>query len=179
MSSRWPVGHYLFPSKWRRRISSMRGHSDVIVIIKTGKFLKYNVRRTSNTALNGHCYGLAKLGDLSRVTLYSAWLPGWLNMRVTSQQHVPWVICMPWRQEMFLFSQRNICCLLLQILSYATKFRRWLNWEALGNTCSVTLGDTLQYETRDIVTRIFSNPERPVEHNVARDMSPSLAKGYG
>ncbi len=31
---------------------------------------------------------MAKLGDMSRVTLYSACLQGWLNMRVTSEQHV-------------------------------------------------------------------------------------------
>ncbi len=46
---------------------------------------------------------------LSRATLNSACLPGWLNMRVTSGQHVPRVICMSRRQEMFLLSPRNFC----------------------------------------------------------------------
>ncbi len=52
---------------------------------------------------------MAKLGDLSRATLNSACLPGWLNMRVTSEQHVPRVICMSRKQEMLLLSPRNIC----------------------------------------------------------------------
>ncbi len=51
---------------------------------------------------------MAKLGNLSRATLYSACLPGLLNMRVTSEQHVPRVIIrMSQRQEMFLLSPRN------------------------------------------------------------------------
>ncbi len=34
---------------------------------------------------------VAKLRGMSRATLYSVCLPGWLNIRVTSEQHVPWV----------------------------------------------------------------------------------------
>ncbi len=56
---------------------------------------------------------MAKLGDLSHATLFGVakCLPGWLNMRVTSEreQHVARVICMSQRQEMLPLSPRNIC----------------------------------------------------------------------
>ncbi len=62
------------------------------------------------------CKAMAKTGDMSRATLYSACLPGWLNMRVTSEKHLPQVICMSQRQKMFLLSPRSIC------VSLATNF---------------------------------------------------------
>ncbi len=51
---------------------------------------------------------MAKLEELSRAS--------WLNMRVTSEQHVPQLIFMSRRQEMFLLYPRNIC------VSLATNF---------------------------------------------------------
>ncbi len=58
---------------------------------------------------DSECKAMAKLGDLLRATVYSVCLPGWLNMRVTSEQHVPRIICMSRRQELLLLSPRNIC----------------------------------------------------------------------
>ncbi len=47
---------------------------------------------------------MAKLEDMLRATLHSACLPGWLNMQVTSEQHIP----KSKRQKVFLLSTRNI-----------------------------------------------------------------------
>ncbi len=48
---------------------------------------------------------MANLGDMPRVTLYSACLSGWLNIRVTSEQHVPQV---PETRNVSIVSQ-NVC----------------------------------------------------------------------
>ncbi len=39
--------------------------------------------------INNHCLAVAELGGLLRAILYSACLPGWLTMRVSSKQYVP------------------------------------------------------------------------------------------
>ncbi len=73
----------------------------------------------------------------------SVYLPGWLNMHVTSEQHVPELQ----RQGMFLLSPRFICVSLATNLVRATKLPRWLNWETLRRrhrlslACLATLGD--------------------------------------
>ncbi len=98
----------------------------------------------------GWSKAVAKLGDMSIVlvymTLFSASLPGWLNMRVTSEQHVSRVaetgsvFCIP----------STFARLSLQILPRASKTPKWLNWETL----------------RGRVTR----------NNIARDFSPILVR---
>ncbi len=72
---------------------------------------------------------MAKLVDMWRAALYSPCLQGWLNMRVTSEQHVSRAICMSQRQEMFLLFPSNFCVSLATNLSRATKFPIRLSWE--------------------------------------------------
>ncbi len=62
--------------------------------------------------LRGEAQPVAKLGDLSYATLHLACLPGWLDMRVTSEQHVPEKLHVP------------------------AKFSMWLSWETpRGHQC--------------------------------------------
>ncbi len=69
---------------------------------------------------------VAKLGDMSHSTYYAAFLPGWLNVRVTSDQHVPRV---KEARNVSVVSLKHLQCFSLQIASRASKFLRWLNWE--------------------------------------------------
>ncbi len=80
----------------------------LIRINNTGNFVKPLPSRNFSEMIR-MSKAMAKLGELSRATLYSTCLLGWLNMKVTSKQHVPRVICMSWRQEMSLLSPRNVC----------------------------------------------------------------------
>ncbi len=90
---------------------------------------------------------MPKLGDMSSATLYSASLPGWLNMRVASEQHVPRV---KETRNVSVASVKHLC-LSLQILSRTTKFQCWLNWETSRG-----------HATSDNVAQdMFSNLARP------------------
>ncbi len=68
----------------------------------------------------GLLQAMAKLGDLSRVTLYSACLLGWLNMRMTSEQHASSHLHVVDTRNVSVVSQKHLCvscykfCLALQ-----------------------------------------------------------------
>ncbi len=79
---------------------------------------------------------MAKLGGMSCTTLYSAYLPGCLNMRVTRELHVPKPLPCCRHKTCFCCLPETFARLLLQILFHAAKFSRWLNWETpRGHQC--------------------------------------------
>ncbi len=67
----------------------------------------YKIPICKNIMLQRRCFAQLRSNyrDISRPTLYSTCLPGWPNMRVTGNKHVPEL----GRPDMFLLSPRNIC----------------------------------------------------------------------
>ncbi len=129
------------------KILKYHGPKNSFVRVDWGmKVLFYGGSDRGNLSSTSWPQAIAKQGDLSRATLFSVCLPRWLNMRVTSEQHVPRFICMSWRQEMFLLSPRNISVSLAMNI-----FTRYSEVAKLGDTEG---------------TSMF----------VARDMSPNLAR---